>query len=148
MELSPWMISLIEQYGNIALLFVSFISATILPFSSAAALIVGIGVGMPVWETLFFCSLGNSLGCAFNYWLGYFSGKPILNKLVKSKGGKKAKDWVEKYGNWSLWASWTPILGDPITIAAGVFRLNFALFASIVFSLRIAGYLLIALFFI
>jgi len=148
MELSPWMVTLIEQYGNIALLFVSFVSATILPFSSAAALFVAMGVGMPVWESLVFCSVGNSLGCAFNYGLGYYSGKPILRKLEKSKGGRKAKEWVEKYGNWSLWASWTPILGDPITIAAGVFRLNFAIFASIVFSLRIAGYLVIALFFL
>ena len=148
MNLSPWMIDLIQNYGFWALMLVSFIAATILPFSSAASLFVAMSVGMPISSALIACSIGNSAGCAFNYGLGYIIGKPLIPKLEKSKGGRKAIFYTQKYGTWSLLVTWTPILGDPITIAAGIFRINIIKFAIIVFSLRIIGYCIIAAYFL
>jgi len=43
----------------------------------------------------------------------------------------------------SLLLSWLPVIGDPVTLVAGVFRLNFWLFLLIAGTLRIARYLLI-----
>jgi membrane protein YqaA with SNARE-associated domain len=144
MELSPWMVEFIQNYGFLALLLVSFIAATILPFSSEAALTLGILSGIPIFAAVTACSIGNCAACSFNYGLGAFFTTPA--KIQKSKSGKKAYDWVKKYGIWSLLLTWLPIVGDPITIAAGIFRIKLVIYITIVFSLRILRYVAIAYF--
>jgi len=148
MTLLPWMLEFIQNYGTIALFVTSFIAATIVPASSAAILVAALAVGAPPVPSLIACSIGNSAGCAFNYGMGYIIGKPLIPKLEKSKGGRKAIHYTKKYGTWSLLVSWAPILGDPITIAAGIFRINIIKFVTIVFSLRIIGYCIIAAYFL
>nr|HPR17673.1 DedA family protein [Candidatus Cloacimonadota bacterium] len=78
----------------------------------------------------------------------YWVGKPLIPKLEKSKNRRRALRYISKYGSWSLLLSWTPFLGDPLTIAAGIFRENFLKFSLIVYSLRIIGYAVIAWFFV
>jgi len=148
MHIPLWMTEFINNYGTIALFVTSFIAATIVPASSAAILFAALVAGMPPLPSIIACSIGNSLGCAANYWLGYLIGKPLIPKLEKSKSGKKAIEYINKYGTWSLLVSWTPFLGDPLTIAAGIFRINFLKFSLIVYSLRIIGYFLIGLYFL
>lgn len=138
----------IANYGIIALFITSFIAATIVPASSAAILLAALAAKAPAIPAFIACSVGNSLGCAANYWMGYFIGKPLIPKLEKSKSGRKALEYSERYGTWSLLISWTPFLGDPLTIAAGIFRVNFLKFSLIVYSLRIVGYAVIAIFFV
>ena len=75
----------IQNYGTIALFITSFIAATIVPASSAAILVAALAVGASPIPSLIACSIGNSLGCAANYWLGYLIGKPLIPKLEKSK---------------------------------------------------------------
>jgi membrane protein YqaA with SNARE-associated domain len=144
MELSPWMVEFIGNYGFTALLLVSFIAATILPFSSEAALTIGILSGIPILGAVVACSIGNCAACSFNYGLGALFSTPA--KIQKSKSGKKAYQWVKKYGIWSLLLTWLPVIGDPITIAAGIFRMKLIAFLPIVFSLRILRYIVIAYF--
>lgn len=148
MTLPIWMLEFIQNYGIIALFVTSFIAATIVPASSAAILLAALAAKAPVVPAFIACSVGNSLGCAANYWMGYLVGKPLIPKLEKSKSGRKALEYTTKYGTWSLLVSWTPFLGDPITIAAGIFRVNFLKFSLIVYSLRIVGYAIIAVFFV
>ena len=148
MELSPWMLEFINNYGILALFVTSFIAATIVPASSAAILLAALAAGAPPIPSLIACSIGNSAGCAANYWIGYLLGKPLIPRLEKSKSGRKAIEYTQKYGTWSLLVSWTPFLGDPLTIAAGIFRISFLKFSMIVYPLRIVGYIIIALFFI
>lgn len=148
MTLPLWMLEFIQNYGTIALFVTSFIAATIVPASSAAILLGALAIGAPPVPSLIACSVGNSLGCAANYWLGYLIGKPLIPKLEKSRSGRKALQYTNKYGTWSLLISWAPFIGDPITIAAGIFRINFLTFSLIVYSQRILGYFLIAYYFI
>lgn len=148
MDLSPWLLEFINSYSVIALFVTSFIAATIVPASSAAILLAALAVGAPPVPALIACSIGNSLGCAANYWLGYLIGKPLIPRLERSKSGRKALEYTQKYGTWSLLVSWTPFLGDPLTIAAGIFRISFLKFSMIVYSLRIIGYIVIVVFFI
>jgi membrane protein YqaA with SNARE-associated domain len=145
MELSPWMVEFIANYGFIALLLVSFIAATILPFSSEAALTIGILNGIPIVSAVLACSIGNCAACSFNYGLGALFTTP--EKIQQSKSGKKAYQWVKKYGIWSLFLTWLPVVGDPITIAAGIFRIQLLTYTVIVYSLRILRYVAIAFFF-
>lgn len=146
MEISPWMYELLQQYGFWALLLISFIAATIFPLSSEIAMITSIALGLNWVEAVIACSIGNCLAVSFNYGLGFVIGKPLIPKLESSRGGRKALRWVEKYGIYSLWLSWTPIFGDPITIAAGVFKFSLLPYILIVFSLRIFRYAIVGFF--
>jgi len=146
MQIPPWMFDFLQAYGFWALLILSFVAATIIPLSSEVAMIASIIMGMNWVEAVIACSIGNCLAVSANYGIGIWIGKPLIPKLEKSRGGRKARKWVEKYGIYSLLLSWTPIFGDPITIAAGIFRLNLTKYVLIVFSLRILRYAVVGIF--
>ncbi len=148
MQLPLWMLEFINNYGIIALFFTSFIAATIIPASSSAILLAALAAGASTVPALIACSIGNSLGCAVNYWIGRLIGRPLIPKMRKSKNGRKAIRYVRKYGTYSLFIAWAPFIGDPITIAAGIFRINFLKFSIIVYSFRIVGYIIVAAFFV
>lgn len=144
--MSPWMFELLQQYGFWALILISFIAATIFPLSSEIAMVTSILLGLNWLEAVTACSIGNCLAVSLNYGMGALIGKPLLPRLQSSRGGRKALHWVEKYGLYSLWLSWTPIFGDPITIAAGIFRFKLVSYIVIVFSLRIFRYAIVGYF--
>ena len=37
-----------------------------------------------------------------------------------------------RYGKWSLLLAWVPIIGDPLTLFAGMLKVNFGLFLLLV----------------
>ncbi|TGK03805.1 DedA family protein [Leptospira semungkisensis] len=132
------------NYGGPGLLLVSFAAATILPFSSEAALLGAIWSGLPTYEAIAWASIGNCGACAFNYGLGYWFGKKIEIKISESK---TYSAWAERTGRWGYWVllfSFLPFVGDPITVLSGFFRQRFWIFASIVFSLRVLRYIALA----
>jgi membrane protein YqaA with SNARE-associated domain len=90
-------------------------------------------------------SLGNLLAIVVNYFLGFFLYEKSKTKLLGSKMGKKAFLLGHKWGYGALLLSWLPLIGDPLTIVAGLVRLNFWIFLLIAGSLRVGRYLLIVL---
>ena len=96
--------------------------------------------GMPAFNALFFASLGNILAIILNYFLGYWLYKKTNAKLTKSKVGNVALKYGHKYGYASLFLSWLPIIGDPITLVAGMLKLNFFYFLLISASFRFLRY--------
>ncbi len=130
-------------HGSIGLFVISFLAATILPFSSEAALVAALKFGITKTDALIAASIGNCLACLFNYKLGKFFRSAAEKKILSSKSGRKAMQWIEKYGPYSLILSWLPVIGDPITIAAGISKVNLFLFVAIVFFLRITRYIII-----
>lgn len=127
----------------LALFFTAFAAATILPFSSEAAVVAGIVAGLDSTAVLVWASVGNCLACLLNYGLGYLFHDKSRNKLRESRFGRKSLIWVRKYGMWSMLLSWAPLIGDPLTIVAGLFKLRLIYFMIIVFALRIGRYILI-----
>lgn len=128
----------------LTLFLTSFGAATILPFSSEVAFTSVLFSGYDPFLVITTASLGNCLGVTFNYFLGYYG----VNKLLKKLGYKeKMHNWIaakmEKYNNWIYLLGWTPILGDPITIYAGLAKLPFSLFMLFIFSGRIIRYIVI-----
>ena len=91
-------------------------------------------------DALLYASLGNCIAVLVNYGLGYFLYQAMHTKIENSKIGKKAYAYAKKYGYFSLLLSPLPIIGDPITLAAGLIRLNVFYFVLITFSLRIFRY--------
>jgi membrane protein YqaA with SNARE-associated domain len=134
--------SFVINYGWWALAFGAFLSATLLPLSSEALMLGGIAAGVPVVTAFVASCVGNCLGCALNYAIGAWLRETMQKTLQRTKSGRSAVGWMEKHGLWSLWGSWLPMVGDPLTFMAGAVRVNFWYFAFIVFALRIARYAL------
>ena len=72
-------------------------------------------------------TFGNILGSCINWWLGLkieqFKHKKWFP--VSEKRLEQAQRFYHKYGFYSLLLSWTPVIGDPITLVAGLFKENF-----------------------
>jgi membrane protein YqaA with SNARE-associated domain len=124
----------------------AFLSATLFPFGSEALFIYDIKNGYNTYLLLFFATFGNTLGSVVNYFLGK-KGEEFLEKksLVKSKYITKSKNYFQKYGFLTLFLSWMPIIGDPITFIAGVLKYNFKKFLLIVTIAKFSRYFFIYL---
>ena len=122
------------------LFILSFLGATILPFSSEVAFLVALENKMPQYTALLFASFGNILGIVLNYYLGLFLYEKTKIKLITSRVGNKALSLGKKYGYYTLLLSWLPIIGDPLTLVAGLLRLHFFWFFFITGFLRIVRY--------
>jgi len=103
-------------------------------------------LGMNPNEALLYASIGNCLAVLVNYFLGFFLYKMMMTKIENSKVGKKAYSYAHKYGYFALLLSPLPIIGDPITIASGLVRLNIFYFMIISFGLRVMRYWLVLYF--
>ena len=104
------------------LFFSGFLSATLLPGGSEAGLIATLSLNQysPAM-IIVVATIGNTLGGLTNYALGLW----LPNRTQNEKHGHKAIRWLEKYGYWSLFFSWLPIIGDPLCLAAGWLRMKF-----------------------
>lgn len=128
----------------LSLFFSAFGAATILPFSSEIVFTSVLLSGYDPLTTIIVASVGNCLGVTLNYFIGYYG----LNSLLKKFGYKdKMHNWIsgkmEKYNNCIYLLGWTPFLGDPITIYAGLAKLRFSLFVLFIFSGRIIRYIVL-----
>ena len=122
--------------------------ATIIPFGSEAYFITLLSLEKYNHIILFFVvSVGNVLGSLFKWVCGFYinffikrSWFPINNKII-DRGNKLFK----KYGKWSLLISWFPLIGDPITFAAGTLRYPIIPFLVLVSIGKVGRYLIIYL---
>ncbi|MBL4730131.1 MAG: DedA family protein [Sulfurimonas sp.] len=89
---------------------------------------------------MFFASCGNVLGIILNYFIGLFLYEKTKAKLTTSKIGKKSLQLGQRYGYYALFLSWLPVIGDPLTVVAGLLRLHFIYFLCIAASMRIVRY--------
>jgi len=131
----------------IGLFFTALVAATILPAQSEALLVVLLVTGeYSVIALIAVASLGNVLGSVINWTLGRGLEKfrdrrwfPVSEATLE-----KAQGWYRHYGKWSLLASWVPIIGDPITVAAGVLKEPLPMFILLVSIAKIGRYAVLA----
>lgn len=69
-------------------------------------------------------TLGNVLGSLLNWVLGRSIERFRHHRWFPVNEHKldKAQRFYLRYGRWSLLLSWVPIIGDPLTVIAGVMR--------------------------
>ncbi len=134
----------LEAY--ISLFISSFLSSTILPGHSEIMLTTFILLEKySQFLLIFFASLGNILGSIINWYLGFYITK-FINKSwfpFKKKQLHNVSLWYLKYGKWSLFLSWVPFVGDPLTIVAGMFRVPLIIFITIVSISKILRYIFV-----
>ena len=134
----------LEAYSS--LFISSFLSSTILPGHSEITLTTFILLEKySQFLLVFFASFGNIIGSIINWYLGFYITK-FVNKSwfpFKKTQLDNMSLWYLKYGKWSLFLSWVPFIGDPLTIVAGMFRVPLIIFITIVSISKILRYIFI-----
>ena len=130
----------------LSLFFISFLAATILPFSSELTL-AGL-ISTSNYDNLLllvFASFGNVLGSVFNWGLGFYARNLTIKKWFPFKETQieRSSKWFSKFGKWSLLFAWVPIVGDPLTFVAGLLRVKFFDFIILVAIGKVSRYLII-----
>ena len=130
----------------LSLLFISFLAATILPFSSELTL-AGL-ISTSNYDNLLllvFASFGNVLGSVFNWGLGFYARNLTIKKWFPFKEIQieRSSKWFSKFGKWSLLFAWVPIVGDPLTFVAGLLRVRFFDFIILVAIGKVSRYFII-----
>ena len=133
----------------LSLFVISFLAATILPFSSELTL-AGL-IATSNYENLLLlivASFGNILGSVVNWVLGFYSRNLTTKKWFpfKNKQIKNSSRWFSKFGKWSLLFAWVPVIGDPLTLAAGLLRVKFIEFVTLVTIGKFSRYFIIYYF--
>ncbi len=105
-----------EETGLAGLFAASFVSATIIPFSSEAVLFGFLKLHpQALAAAITLACIGNTLGGMTTYLLGRIAREPRgLPQLAR----------IRRYGAPLLALAWLPIIGDGLCLAAGWLRLN------------------------
>lgn len=109
----------------IGLFLAAFAAATVVPAQSESVLVALLLAGdRPATLLLGVATAGNVLGAVVNWGLGRFLIRFVDRRWfpVTAQSLHKAQDRYARYGWPSLLLSWVPVIGDPITIAAGLMR--------------------------
>jgi membrane protein YqaA with SNARE-associated domain len=129
------------------LFMAALVAATIFPMQSEAALAGLALAGYSPALLLIVASIGNILGSVINWMLGRFiehfrdrSWFPASPAALA-----RAQSWYQRYGKWSLLLSWVPIIGDPLTLIAGVMREPLPVFLLLVTIAKVGRYIAVLL---
>ena len=114
------------ELGYLGLFIISFLAATIIPFSSEGVLAAMLLNGFNPVLLLISASLGNTLGGLSGYILGYIGNWALIEKYLKTKREKVLvyESKIQKYGALIAFLTWLPIIGDVLAIALGFFRVS------------------------
>jgi len=134
------------ELGYFGLFAASFLAATILPLSSEVVLSLLLVNGLSPVALVAVATLGNVLGSLTNYGLGYWASLGIVKKWLKISEEQllRAEQRFEKYGLLSLCFAWVPIVGDPITVIAGILRIRLLWFVLLVTAGKLARYIVVS----
>lgn len=115
----------LPQFGLSTLFVAAFISATLIPVGSEPALYGLLHLNPDLfWEAIVVATIGNTLGGAVDWWMGYGAHK-AADHYSHSKLHVRALDWLERLGPKACLLSWMPLVGDPLCAVAGWLKLSF-----------------------
>ena len=121
--------------AHLSLFISAVLSATLVPGSSelvfAGLIILYPDLTLSLYLT---ATLGNTLGVLVNWYLGYWLSRFADKRWfpVSAERLTQASSRLHRYGSWLLLLSWIPILGDALTVAAGVIRIGLVRFLVLV----------------
>ena len=133
---------------DLAFLFMSaFAASTILPMSSEVVLgALAVAGTTDVWVLFGVATAGNTLGAVANWALGRYAATwRIRLTSLDEANFERACRWFNRWGIWCLLFSWLPVIGDPLTLVAGVLRTAFIPFVLLVLVGKAARYLFVLL---
>ena len=124
----------------------SFLAANLLPLGSEWLLVTMLAEGGSAFALWCVATVGNGLGSVVNLLLGGWLAQHFLHNFDKP-AWQRAQQWFRRFGIWSLLLAWVPVVGDPLTFIAGIFRVKVSFAIVLIFigkalryALLIAGY--------
>ncbi|MFH1215752.1 MAG: YqaA family protein [Pseudomonadota bacterium] len=133
--------------GLPALFFLSFLAATVIPLGSEWLVVALILNHFPLDSVVAVATVGNYLGACTTYGIGLWGATFLIRKILRVDDDNlaRAQRFYRKYGCWSLFFSWLPVVGDPLCLIGGLMKMNFVVFSLLVFAGKLARYLTIGL---
>lgn len=134
------------ELGYFGMFVAAFLAATILPLSSEVVLSILLLNGLSPVALVSVATIGNVLGSLTNYGLGYWASIAYIKKWLKMSEEEfvRAEQRFEKYGLFSLCFAWVPVIGDPITVVAGILRVRLLWFLLLVTAGKLLRYIVIS----
>lgn len=135
-----------SELGHIGLFFAAFLAATILPLSSEIVLSALLLSGLSPTTLVTSATTGNVLGSLTNYAIGYWVSLVVVKKWFRMSEDDflRVEQRFIKYGMFSLCFAWVPIIGDPLTVVAGVLRVSLQWFLILVTAGKFLRYVVIS----
>jgi len=114
------------DWGFVGLFLASFLGATIIPLSSEIVLSVLLAKGYDFNLSIIIATLGNWLGGLSSYFLGTLGKWSFVEKYFRIKKEKilSFKTKIYKWVSACAFFCSLPIVGDPLAISLGFFRVN------------------------
>lgn len=136
----------LSEFGHIGLFVAAFLAATILPLSSEIVLSALLLNGLSPVPLLITATAGNVLGSLANYGLGFWANRAVIKKWsgMSEDDFERAERRFAKYGTISLFFAWVPVVGDPLTVIAGVLRVQLRWFLVLVTAGKFLRYVLVS----
>ena len=107
--------------GLTSVFVISFVSATLVPLGSEPAVFAVVKANEAMfWPAILVATVGNTLGGAVDYFLGYRAKIAFARERQSRWFG-----WLAKYGAKTMLLSWLPGIGDPLCTLAGWLHLPF-----------------------
>ena len=100
--------------------------ATLLPLGSEPVLLALLAFYPDLlWPSLLVATLGNTLGGAIGWWMGYGAERWLAKHLHQDHVTvhMRALTWLVRIGPMACLGAWLPIIGDPLCVVAGYLRL-------------------------
>jgi len=114
-----------DALAYLGLFAAAFGAASILPMQSEPVLVgLLLAEASPASLLLLVASVGNTLGSVLNWWIGGQVHRFRERRWFPASAPalQRAEAWYHRWGRWSLLLSWAPLIGDPLTVVAGVLR--------------------------
>lgn len=137
--------TLLAEYTG--LFATAFVAATILPAQSE--LLLGAMLVSGRFDTILLLAVataGNVLGSVVNWVLGRYFAHYREKRWFPAPPATmaRAEEWFARFGPAVLLLSWLPVIGDPLTVFAGVLRMRFTIFLLVVTLAKGGRYLFLA----
>jgi membrane protein YqaA with SNARE-associated domain len=132
----------LNQPGYGALFALSFLASTLLPLGSEWLLVMMIANGYEPLASVATATTGNYLGAVTTWLIGRYGGHWLIERILRisPEQEERARGHYRRYGVFSLFFSWLPVIGDPLCMVGGMMRINFGLFSVLVASGKLLRY--------
>ena len=115
--------------------------------AQSEAVLAGLVLGgqQPVAVLVTVASVGNVLGAVINWGLGRGIERFRDRRWfpVGPQALARAERHYRRWGKWSLLLSWAPLIGDPLTVVAGILRERLWVFLLLVTVAKLGRYLVL-----
>ncbi|VVS93682.1 YqaA family protein [Desulfoluna spongiiphila] len=136
------MLEFLVAHGYLSLFVVSFLAATVVPLGSEWLLVALLTEGLHPGLLLASATTGNVLGALTTWAIGVWGGPFLMERVLRidPRAQARARSVYRRWGSWSLLLSWVPVIGDPLCLVGGLFRIPFFRFTFLVLIGKLGRY--------